>query len=79
MVDRRAVAFPPGDIWTLFLRGGRSLYDLMESYPDSLIADSHGAINQLFYCDPLRTDTVLYLIELTVELDGVNSTSKCTT
>jgi len=43
----------------------------MESYPGGLIADSHGAINQLFYCDPLRTDTVLYLIELAVELDGM--------
>ena len=35
------------------------------------MADSHAAVNQLFYGDPLRTDIVLYLVELAVELDGV--------
>ena len=71
MIDRRAVAFAFGDEWTFFLRCGRPLHYLMESYPDSLMADSHTPVNQFLNHDPLRTDPVLYLIERPVILDRV--------
>ena len=71
MIERRAVTFALRHEGTLFLRFEQPLHDLMEGYQDPLMADSHGAVNQLFYGDPLRTDLVLYLIELAVELDGV--------
>ena len=71
MIDGRAVAFAPGEERTLFLWFDRPLHYLMESYLGALMADSHAAVDQLLYCDPLRTDIVLYLIELAVELDGV--------
>ena len=71
MVDRRAVAFALGEERTLFLRFDRPLGYLMEGCLDSLMADPHAPVDQFFNHDPLCTDTVLYLIELAVELDGV--------
>ena len=63
MIERRAVAFAPGDVWALFLRRDRPLHYLMERHLDPLMADSHTPVNQFLNHDPLRTDGLLYLIE----------------
>src|SRR5208283_5756688 len=60
-----------GEERTLLLWFDWPLGYLMEGCLDSLMADPHAPVNQLFYGDPLRTNTVLYLIELAVELDGM--------
>ena len=71
MIDGRAVTFAPGDERTLFLRRGRPLHYLMERYLDSLMADSHAAVDQFLNHNPLRMDPVVYLVELAVILDRV--------
>ena len=71
MIEGRAVALVFWEERTVFLWFGRPLHYLMESYPDSLMADSHSAVDQLLYHDPLCTDIVLYLIEPAVKLEGM--------
>ena len=71
MIYRRAVAFALGEERTLFLRFDRPLRYLMESCPDSLMADSHAAVDHLLDHNLLRPYPVLHLVELAVELDGM--------
>src|SRR5208283_2572940 len=71
MVDRRTVALALGEERTLLLWLDWPLGYLMEGCLDSLMADSHATVDQLFDHDPLRTDIVLYLIERPIVLDRV--------